>query len=115
MSTETTSEQIEELTKKLEKLVVEQDDINSRVAATRSKVKVLHELAQEETRKQNENRTEAIAGSGYFIGDLVDIQNPSPGQEVRGKVVGKTKDNLLRIQTETGVTIRRIPRNVQLS
>ena len=64
MSTETTSEQIEKLTKKLEKLVVEQDDINSRVAATRSKVKALHELAQEETRKQNENRTEAIAGSG---------------------------------------------------
>ena len=35
MGTETISKQIEKPTKKLEKLVVDQDDINSRVAATR--------------------------------------------------------------------------------
>ena len=115
MSNETTNEQIENLTKKLEILVVEQDEINSRVAETRTRVKALRKLAQQEKREQKGNRTEAIAGSGYFIGDLVDIQNPSPGQETRGTIVGKTKGNLLRIQTEGENNLRRAPKNVRLS
>ena len=115
MGNEITSEQIENLTKKLEKLVIEQDEINSRVAATRSKVKSLRKLSQEEKREQKGIRTESIAGSVYYIGNLVDIRNPSPGQELRVTIVGRTKDNLLRIQTEAGTTLRRIPKNVRLS
>ena len=115
MSNKTTREQTENLTRKLENLVIKQDAINSRVAETRTRIKALRELSQRDTWEQKGDRTKAILGSGYFIGDLVDIRNPSLGQELRGTIVGTTKDYSLRIQTEAGNTLRRVPKNVRLS
>ena len=123
MNNGTTNEQITNLTRELENLVIEQEALNNRVTETRERVAALHGIAQLELREQRtivtaervQERTEAIEGTGYYIGDQVDIHNPSLGQELRGTVIGKTKDNLLRIQTRTGKVLRRLPKNVRLS
>ena len=107
MINRTTGEQIANL-RELDNLVIEQDALNSRVAETRNRVATLQALAQQELQEQRtvvtaervRNRTEAVTGSGYFIGDQIDIHNPSLGQELQGTIVGKTKDNLLRIKRE---------------
>ena len=123
MINKTTGEQLAKLTRELENLVIEQDKINIRVAETRSRVASLKAIAKQELQEQRPivtaervaRRTEVIRGSGYYIGDKVDIRNPSLGQELQGTVVGKTRDNLLRIQTEGGKILRRLPKNVRRS
>ena len=123
MTNMTTGEQVADLTRELEKLGIQQDELNNRGAETRSRVTALNTIALREQQEQRTTgvtervgkRTEAVKGSGYFIGDQVDIRNPSRGQELQGTVVGRTKDNLLRILTKSGATLRRIPKNVRRS
>ena len=127
MNNRTTEQQIEELTRQLELLVVQQDDINGRVIDTRNKVARLNitlrrgrTTLQEETitvvtAERIQERTEAVSGSGYYIGDQVDVRHPREGQDSSGVVVGRTKDRLLKILTSSGQVIRRLPKNVRLS
>ena len=127
MSNRTTEQQIEDLNRQLELLVVQQDDVNARVIDTRNRVEILtttlrgeHTTRQEEittvvTAERAQQRTEAVLGSGYCIGDQVDIRHPREGQESSGVVIGRTKDQLLKVQTASGNVIRRLPKNVRLS
>ena len=123
MTNRTTGKQIADLTKELEKLVIQQDELNNRVAETRSRVTALNTIALREQQEQKTTgitehvgkRTETVNGSRYFIGDQVDIRNPSRGQELQGTVVGMTKNNLPRVLTKGGVTLRRLPKNVRRS
>ena len=39
-------------------------------------------------------KIEAVAGSGYYIGENVAIINPSRGQEHHGIFIGETRDKL---------------------
>ena len=79
MSNRTTEQQIEDLNRQLELLVVQQDDVNARVIDTRNRVEILtttlrgeHTTRQEEittvvTAERAQQRTEAVLGSGYCI------------------------------------------------
>ena len=42
----------------------------------------------------------------------MDVLNPNTGQKKRGTVVGKTKDNLVKIETPSKSIIRRLPKNL---
>ena len=127
MNNRTTEQQIEDLNRQLELLVVQQDDINVRVIDTRNRVARLtttlrreHTTLQEETTtvvtaERIQERTEAVSGSGYYIGDQVEVRYPREGQASSGVVIGRTKDQLLKVQTASGKVIRRLPKNVRLS
>ena len=109
------------MTQELERLVIQQDKINSKVKETRDRVAILKNIAQQERQSQEQassteslkRTSEAIKGSGYFIGEQVEIRNPSRGQENQGTIIGKTRDNLLSIKTKSGKIIRRLPKNVR--
>ena len=123
----TTEQRITDLTRKLELLVVQQNKINVRVNNTRNRVARLTTTLQQKNRSLQEEiatvittervqeRTEAVAGSGYYIGDQVDMQNPNKGQDSSGVVIGRTKYQLIKIQTESGKVLRRLPKNIRLS
>ena len=63
-----------------------------------------------------------VKGSDLALNEWVTVLNPKPGQPIEGKIVGRTRDNLLKVQgegtsTENGETvtqiIRRAPFNLQ--
>ena len=121
MVKKTTGDKIAHLTQELERLVIQQDKINSKVKETRDRVAILKNIAQQERQSQEQassteslkRTSEAIKGSGYFIGEQVEIRNPSRGQENQGTIIGKTRDNLLSIKTKSDKIIRRLPKNVR--
>lgn len=127
MINRTTEEKLTEVTRQLDLLVLHQEQITAQVNQARSTVtRLIVELLVENRAPQTEataadiaermpERIEAVIGSRYYIGDQVEVLNPARGQETEGVVIGKTKDNLLRIQTVTEKVIRRLPKNVRLS
>ena len=127
MINRTTEEKLTEVTRHLDLLVLHQEQITAQVNQARSAVtRLTAELLVENRAPQTEataadiaervpERIEAVIGSRYYIGDQVEVLNPARGQETEGVVIGKTKDNLLRIQTVTEKVIRRLPKNVRLS
>ena len=145
MSNRTLEDKIEELTERLNRLTSQQDNINIRVINTRREINTLREAAQASTttttratrpgtvyhvsehgfqasttakittNRDKPKRTAVITGSGYYIGDQVQIINPSPGQQDQGIVIGETKDKLLKIKPPQGRYIKRLPKNVRKS
>ena len=47
-----------------------------------------------------------ILGHDIQLGDWVNIKNPNPGQPDNGKVIGKTLDNLVRVERKVIVVKR---------
>ena len=124
MINRTLEERLEELTTRLNRLTLQQDDINIRVIHTRKELATLIEAIQASTAtttttttpvaSRNESRrTVAVAGSGYYVGDRVTIINPSPGQEDQGVIIGETRDKLLKIKPSLGKYIKMLPKNVK--
>ena len=114
MNNRTLEERLKELTLKLEKLSTQQDEIQERVTQIKEEVQSLREeTKQSSAQDKDTNRTAAVHGSGYHIGDKVEIINPSRGQENQGVIIGVTKDNLLKIKPEVGKYIKRLPKNVR--
>ena len=127
MINRTTEEKLTEVTRQLDLPILHQEQITAQVNQARSAVtRLIVELLVENRAPQTEataadiaehvpERIEAVIGYRYYIGDQVEVLNPARGQETEGVVIGKTKDNLLRIQTVTEKVIRRLPKNVRLS
>ena len=120
MINRTLEEKLEELNTQLNRLTLQQDEINSRVIITRTEVTRLTEEIRAQTatdaninRENIDRRVTAVAGSGYHVGDQVVIINPSPGQENHGRVIGETRDGLLKIKQKSGKYIKRLPKNVR--
>ena len=63
--------------------------------------------------ERNSAREEAAEGSGYYIREVITILNPSEGQERYGIIIGRTRDNLPKLQPTQGKVIRRLPKNVR--
>ena len=75
-------------------------------------------IARSKTRKKQQG---LVKGSDLALNEWVTVLNPKPGQPIEGKIVERTRDNLLKIQgegtsIENGETvtqiIRRLPRNL---
>ena len=149
MSNRTLEERIEELTTRLNRLTLQQDNINIRVIYTRRELATLRDAVQANKTTTTRTRTRTpelgagyhvsehgfqasttanpttdrddsrkitvVTGSGYCIGDQVQIINPSPGQEDQGVVIGETRDKLLKIKPILGRYIKRLPKNVRKS
>ena len=105
-------ERLIELTERLNNLTVQQEEVNTRVAHARIEVAVITEAIRADQERQSE-REEAVEGSGYYIGEVVTIINPTAGQERYGVITGRTRDNLLKIKPKSGKGIRRLPKNVR--
>ena len=120
MINRTLEEKLEELNTQLNRLTLQQDETNSRVIITRTEVTRLTEEIRAQTatdaninRENIDRRVTAVVGSGYHVGDQVVIINPSPGQENQGRVIGETRDGLLKIKPKSGKYIKRLPKNVR--
>ena len=115
----TLEERLADLTTKLEDLTIQQDEINERVIHIRREVATLtaaiqYTSTQAATATRNEtNRIEAVARSGYYIEELVAIINPSRGHEHHGIIIGETRDKLLKVKPSVGKYIKRLPKNVR--
>jgi len=100
-----------EVTEKLDRLLITQQQTNTEIKKTRAAVKALcARLTHDQEREIN---TEIIPGSGLHKGDKVTIRNPNKGQEKRGTVIGKTRDNLIKLETPGKATIKRSPKNLE--
>ena len=122
MINKTLEERLEELNTRFNRLTLLQEDVNSRLIATRAEVTTLAEeiraqasaTAAANTIRENRNRrVTAVPGSGYHIGDQVVVINPSPGQENHDQVIGETRDGLLKVKPPLGKYIKRLPKNVR--
>ena len=139
----TLEERIEELTTRLNRLTLQQDNINTRVMHTTRKLAILREAVQSgtattimtpvagigyhvgdhgfqtstttksTTSRKDSRRMAVVTGSGYCIGDQVYIINPSPGQEDQGVIIGETREKFLKIKPMLGRYIKRLLKNVR--
>lgn len=111
MNNKETERALEKVTEKLDKLLITQQQTNTEIKKTRAVVKALY------TRLTHDQEigisAEIIPGSGLHKGDKVIILNPNKGQENQGTVVGKTRDNLIKIETPGKTTIKRLPKNLE--
>ena len=111
MDNKETERALEKVTEKLDKLLITHQQTNTELKKTKAGVKALYtKLTHDHERRIS---VEIIPGSGLQKGDKVTILNPNEGQEKRGTVVGKTKDNLIKIETPGKATIRRLPKNLE--
>ena len=85
-------------------------------------IETKHAAKAADTRNTRDNTQNLIHGVDIRIGDWVTVLNPRPGQPTEGVVVGKTRDNLIKIEGRISVgdrdvtkTVRRIPENIRLT
>ena len=83
-------ETVEELTKLLTGLKLEQQQINDNIERLES---IISKIQTATPRKIQE-------------GDRVSVNNPKNGQESKGVVTGRTKTGLIRVKTAHGKVIR---------
>ena len=114
MNNEKIEKKIKELTEKLDKLTFIQQQTNTEIRKTRSAVKALNRTLRHTTTYNQEREiiVEIIPGSGLHKGDKVDVLHPNIGQEKQGTVVGKTKDNLVKVETPSKGINSRLPKNL---
>ena len=123
MINRTLEEQLEALTSRLARLTAEHDNIKSRVLNTRREAETIiaeisarsrEETVTNTTREAMTNRTSALVGSGYYVGDQVIVINPSEGQGNHGVVIGEkerfTKNKTSARQTHLEITQERLKR-----
>ena len=99
------------ITEKLDSLILTQQQTNTEIRETRAAVRALRARLTHDQERQNSR--EIIPGSGLRKGDKVKVLNPNKGQEKRGTVVGKTRDNLIKLETPGKATIKRLPKNLE--
>ena len=100
-------QEVEELREKLENLEIKQQNLNKEIQETKTRLEKLASTKQVEQK-------EVVSGSGFYQGDKVRVINPSRGQDNTGIICGSTKDNLVKLKTAKGNTIRRLPKNLRL-
>ena len=98
--------EIDRLATKLDNLTIRQNSIANEILEVK---KTLQELVKPHPSR----RDEVVKGSGLRQGDTVIILNPSRGQPNTGRVCGHTRDGLIKIQTQQGHIIRRLPKNLE--
>lgn len=92
MTSKETQRKITELTWTLDKLFIQQQENSREIEKT---LRVTADWYHKKARKQTQE--EANEGSGFHNSDHVNERNPSKGQINKGEVIGKTKDNLIKI------------------
>ena len=97
-------QEVEELRIALENLKIKQESLSKEIQETKTKVERLLTTEQVEIK-------EILTGSGLYHGDKVRIINPSKGEDNEETIYGSIKDNLIKIKTIKGNTIRRLPKN----
>ena len=90
----------------LENLKIKQESLSKEIQETKTKVERFLATEQVEIK-------EILTGSGLDHGDKVRIINPSKGEDNEETIYGSIKDNLIKIKTIKGNTIRRLPKNLR--
>ena len=98
--------EIDRLTTELNNLTIRQNSLANDILKAK---KALQELIEPHPSRRNK----VVKGSGLRQGDTVIILNPSRGQPNTGRVCGHTRDGLIKIQTQQGHIIRRLPKNLE--
>ena len=93
-----------------ESLTIKQAETRREIKNTKTRVLRLKGILKNKT-KHTGNTDLSAKGSDLQIRDRVRILNSSIGQQNEGEIVGKTKDNLIKVRTENGKVVRRILRN----
>jgi hypothetical protein len=113
-------ENVEELSNELERLCLRQERLESQQRDLSKAIKVNGVLIGTLTYKVNKGREtppplqqELESGSGIYEGDRVRVINPNKGQERTGEAFGTTKDGLIKVSTDSGRVIRRLPKNLK--
>ena len=102
------------LTESLKQLTVKQEEISQDINNIKIEVITITEaLRTQEIEKQECTtvRHEIIQGTEIYLGDTVEIINPSRGQERKGKTIGRIKDGLMKMLMVEGKKTRRLPKN----
>ena len=113
-------ENIKNLSDELERLCLKQERLESQQRELSRAIRVNCVLIRRLTYKVNKGREpppplqqELVSGSGIYEGDRVRVINPNKGQERTGESSGTTKDGLIKVSTDSGRVIRRLPKNLK--
>ena len=87
---------------------------------TDTRVSEVDNQARTETNTRVRDRSlDLVSGIDIQIGDFVAVVNPRPGQPRKGRVIGKTRGNSIKVEGRVRIeertivkTIRRIPENI---
>ena len=98
---------MEDFRENLEKLEIKQEAFRKETQETKTRPERLE-------RTERVKSQEIIQGSGLYIGDTVEVNNPPKGQDNKGKICSKTKDNLIKLKPTKGKLIMNLPKNLMI-
>ena len=115
MKTTHNIDKIEELIQRVTKLEIANKTIQEEIKEAKREIKKLEtnkEIKNEDKRRHQEylayERSHTLE-----VGDKVIILNSTKKEEKEGTIIGVTPKGFVRIKTNTGKTIRRLPKNLR--
>ena len=108
--------EVEQLTRQLNRITIEKEIIERKLLLAQDKL--ANGIIEHVTNSDVLSDHYKGQSNGYpneknlEIGNFVKILNPKPGQEKCGRIEGFYKDGKVKILTDKGLIIRRLPHNI---